>query len=455
MNQSISFKFYKILDNDGNVDPVVDEIRAGTSLSKKNIFLSTSVSEILNNVGREGDRAVIELANKFDNSNLSGSRDLFVTKREIKRAYRELKPKEILAIRRSRNQIRFLARRQMERFAKKTYNTPLGYKIEESFKPIERVGGYIPGGLASYPSTVLMISVTAKEAGVEDIIICTPAKNGRVNPSVLVAADICGVEEILKVGGVQGIGALAFGTQTVRKVSLITGPGNQYVTEAKKQIMRSGICSIDMLAGPTELLILADSSANPRLVYEDLISQAEHGNKTLCGVVSDSADLLDQVKQLASNRSERSRKKFKEISESTLFGVKANSIEKDGLAFVNKFAPEHLQVIVSKLLERRVESKLTNAGLLLFGEYAPCSASDYIVGTNHILPTGGEAAKGAGLDVGKFLKRVTIVRATKTALRKSIRDLSILAELENLPNHANAAGARFEVVDSTQSIERR
>jgi histidinol dehydrogenase len=408
---------------------------------KKNKILSSTVSTILDKVRRGGDAALLELANEFDKSNFSSTNDFFVRKKEIEEAYSKLEQKDIKAIRAARSQIKFVAQKQMERFGKRKFKTPLGFVIEERYEPIDRAGGYVPGGLAPYPSTVLMMCVTANVARVKDIALATPAKNGAVNPAVLVAADLCGVKEILKIGGAQGIAALAFGTKSVKKADVIAGPGNEFVTEAKRQVASLGIVSIDMLAGPTELLILADSKANPRLVYEELVSQAEHGNKTLCGVVSDSMEVIDQVTKIAGK--ECNRERLDEISQSTLFAVKVKSISEGG-DFAQYLSPEHLEVMVSNSNAKTVRSNLNKSGLVLFGNYAPCSSTDYIVGTNHVLPTGGQAARQSGLSVANFLKRVLFVSGTRASLRNSIGDLSTMARLEGLPNHAKAASVRLD-----------
>jgi histidinol dehydrogenase len=338
-------------------------------------------------------------------------------------------------------QIRWFARKQKEiRFVERRFRTPLGYTVIERYVALDRVGGYVPGGLASYPSTVLMICGPAREAGVKDIVLATPpGKDGRVNEGVLAAAKLCGVREVIKLGGAQAIAAFAYGTKSIMKVGLIAGPGNKYVTEAKRQAAASGLVSIDALAGPTELLVLADESANPEYVSEDILSQAEHGNKTLCGVVSDSLELLSQVKEIIQGpQSERER--LESIRQSYLFSVRAKNL-RDSVKFAQAFAPEHLEVMVSEGL--RVSKALSRSGLVLVGEYSPCSATDYVVGTDHILPTGGSAARISGVSVGTFLRRVEVVQATSSSLKKSLNALSTLALMEGLPNHARAANIRF------------
>ncbi|MGI0080498.1 MAG: histidinol dehydrogenase [Nitrososphaerales archaeon] len=433
---SIKIRRFTVAEKTNTVSQIVEQVRRESS-NGSNFHVSSTVSEILSLVSDLGDEALIKLANKFDGSNFKSGVNLFVTREEFSRAYSKVKPQHVLALKKSREQIKWLAAKQMQRFKAKKLLSPLGFEINERYVPIQRVGGYIPGGRAAYPSTVLMICAPANEAGVKQIILATPAPGGEVNPSVLVAADICGVNEVIKVGGAQAIAALSFGTKTIKKVELIAGPGNEYVTEAKRQVSSSGAVSIDSLAGPTELLVIADASSDPRLVFEDLISQAEHGNKTLCGLVSDSPKIIKAVMDCAKNT--RSRARFDKISHSLLFTVLVRCLAQ-AVEFAQEFAPEHLEVIASKSLEEG----LTRSGLVLSGKFTPCSATDYIVGTNHILPTGGTASRKTGLSVETFLKRVTIVRGSKKSLERSANFISDLADMEGLPNHGLAARARFE-----------
>ena len=418
------------------VSQIADKVRK-ESADRSNSDLSDAVSKILSLVRKGGDEALIKLANKFDGSNFRSAADLFVSKGEFELAFSKVRPQDVRALEKSYEQVRWLAKKQMQRFRARKFLSPLGFEINERYVPIERIGGYIPGGRASYPSTVLMICAPATEAGVKETILATPAPGGEVSPSVLVAADICGVKEVIKVGGAQAIGALASGTKSVRKVELIAGPGNEYVTEAKRQVSSVGAVSIDSLAGPTEILTIADASADPRLVFEDLISQAEHGNRTLCGLVSNSDRVIRAVMDLAKNAKDRDR--IEKILQSRMFAVRVSSVGQ-AVEFAQAFSPEHLEVMTSK----RLEDQLTRSGLVLSGKFTPCSASDYIVGTNHILPTGGSASRNAGLSVETFLKRVTVVQGSKKSLKRSLNFISNLANLEGLSNHGLAAQARFE-----------
>lgn len=398
--------------------------------------MSKVVSDILLRVQKDGSKALLELVNRFDGSEFGNESELIVKTSEIEEAYSMLNQEDIRALRESYLQVKWLARKQMRRFVERKILSPLGFEIEERYAPLSRVGGYIPGGLASYPSTVAMICAPARAAGVKEIVIATPAQGGQINPSVLVAADICGADVIIRAGGAQAIGALAFGTKLTKGVDLICGPGNEYVTEAKRQIQSRGIADIDSLAGPTELLVIADSLADSKFVFEDIVSQAEHGNRTLCGVVTDSDKIINDLLLFFKGISNRPR--YTSISQSLIFIVKATSM-KSAFEFAEAFAPEHLELMTKNKSQRRV----SRAGLVLLGRFTPCSAADYIVGTNHILPTAGNASKKAGLSVETFLKRVTTIRGTKKSLERSSNYISSLSKLEGLPNHGLAATARL------------
>lgn len=427
-----------VVNNVSEVDQAVSKIRSESRYEVDSV-LSSQVSEILSEIRRSGDAGVVRLTRKFDSPLIKNSKDLLVTPSEIKTAYSKVNREQVRALRVASRQISFLARQQMSRFNARKSVTPLGFGVKETYVPLKRIGGYVPGGLASYPSTVLMIGATANQAGVKEIVIATPPrKDGSIDESVLVASDIVGIKEIIKAGGAQAIAALAFGTRTIKKVDLIAGPGNQYVTEAKRQVSATRQVLIDSLAGPTELLIIADRTADPKLVSEDLISQAEHGNRTLCGVVSDSPQLARNVSKNLRNLSGKTR--LDQILQASLFTVLVKGRDMM-VEFAQRFAPEHLEVMAEK--PQTMVDKLTNSGLVLVGDFAPCSATDYIVGTNHILPTGGTAKLASGLSVENFLKRVSVVSASRQSLRKSSKYISTLSKMENLPNHGRAALARF------------
>jgi len=426
----------------GDVGKIVSLLRNETT-SGAAPPLFEAVAEILRSVQSGGNHSLLELSRKYDRTSFSDAKELFATKAEMEAAASRLNSQQLGALKKAYAQIRFLARMQMkERFMARKFKTPLGFIVRESYSPLRRIGGYIPGGLASYPSTVLMICGPAREAGVKDIVLSTPPRrDGTVNDATLAAALICGVKEVVKLGGAQAIAALAYGTESIKKVDLIAGPGNQYVTEAKKQV--SSLVSIDALAGPTELLIISDRYSDPRIIFEDIISQAEHGNRTLCGVVTDSEDLIRAFKKILREES-CGRKRIEQIAQASIFTVKTQNLDQ-AYEFAQALAPEHLEVQVAVAKQRKQPpiGRLSNSGLVLLGKYAPCSATDYVVGTNHILPTGGLAFRSEGVSVGTFLKRVTVVESDRSSLRRSLKTLAVLAEMEGLPNHHEAARSRF------------
>jgi len=317
-----------------------------------------------------------------------------------------------------------------------------GVRIERMIKPVASVGCYIPGGKARYPSTVIMCTVPAVAAGVKRVVaISPPRKDGTIDPLTLVAADICGVDEFYKTGGAQGIAALAYGTQSIKPVSKIVGPGGMFVTAAKLIASRS--VSTDMVAGPTELLIYADQTADPRLVAFDLISQAEHSTDTICGLVTTSKKLASHVQAKVQSMAEKITRS--DIVKSSLENngfVAVCKNESACIEFVNEFAPEHLEII-SKNADA-FANKVDSAGLVLVGQYAPSSASDYSLGSNHVLPTLGFGRSRASLSVLDFVKLVNRVRVSKSGLEKVSRSVKEMAAAEGLLNHYEAVRARTD-----------
>jgi histidinol dehydrogenase len=319
-----------------------------------------------------------------------------------------------------------------------------GVRIHRFVQPIPSVGCYIPGGKARYPSTAVMCAIPAKVAGVERIVaISPPLKDGTVDPLTLVAADICGVDEFYKVGGAQGITALTFGTSTINKVSKIVGPGGMFVTIAK--ILASRKVSIDMIAGPTELLVYADSNADPKLVALDLISQAEHSHDTFCGLVTTYKQFAVRVANsiesiLEKNIIARSEIVKKSLEENGFIAVCKD--EGTAIEFVNEVASEHLEIIAKNA--RFISKKITSSGLVLIGKYTPSSASDYCLGSNHVLPTMGFAKSRGSLSVLDFIKIVNTVQSTKLGLKRVESAIKELAMAEGLVNHYEAVRQRME-----------
>lgn len=395
------------------------------------------VQSIVNQVRKQGDAALRRFEKKFNGVNI---KTLQVSKKEIRDAYRLVTKEQLDAIRLAKTRLEkteSAIKKQLKNITIKTDGTT----IEKSFIPLESVGCYVPGGLARYPSSAVMSIVPAKIAGVKNIIVVTPPnKQGTIDPVVLVAADICGADRIFKVGGAHAIAALAFGTKSIPAVDKIVGPGGSFVTAAKSLV--SNVTSIDMLAGPTELAIIADDSANPKLVALDLISQSEHSTDTSCCLITTSKTLADKVIDIIKKRV--SSLKRKNIVESSLkkngvvFVCKKTS---DVISVANKLAPEHLQIITKN--PNQIAKQIKNAGLVLIGQNTPSAASDYLLGTNHILPTNRFGKSRGSLSVLDFVKIKTTVESSKLALKRINRSLQVLTKSENLPNHYEAVRSRL------------
>jgi histidinol dehydrogenase len=391
---------------------------------------------IMRDVQEHGDPAIIDYTAKFDGVRIGS---LAVTRQEIKDAYSKVTKDQIGALRliKSRLEKSELAVAKRLRGIKVRSE---GVSIERALVPISSVGCYIPGGKARYPSTVVMCAVPAKVAGVKRIVaISPPTKDGSVDPLTLVAADICGVDEFYRAGGAQGIAALAYGTQSIKPVSKIVGPGGVFVTAAK--LVASGVASTDMVAGPTELLVYADASADPGLVAADLISQAEHSPDTICGVVTASekvaASVQSEIEKMLPGIS-RSDIVKKSLDQNGFVALCRD--EKSCIEFADEFAPEHLQVMCKR--PDVVAKKFKSAGLVLVGSDTPSSASDYALGSNHVLPTLGFARSRASLSVLDFVKVVNRVKASRTGLSKVERAVKEIATAEGLLNHYEAVKAR-------------
>jgi histidinol dehydrogenase len=400
--------------------------------------LEDDVKAIISQVKENGDKALVELAKKFDKAELT-LKTLIVRKEEIKEAYTKTSPQQLSALNFMKERV---SNFQKQILTQTDINTSGdGLWVQTVLRPIESVGCYVPGGQAAYPSTLVMTVVPAKVAGVPRIVVCSPSDaKGKVNPLVLVAADICGVDEIYKVGGAQAIAALAYGTKGIRPVRKIVGPGNKYVTAAK--VLVSQDVAIDMPAGPSEVLVLADESADARLIAFDMVSQAEHGGDSVAGLITTCEKVaLEVQKNLATvvASAERSEKVCEALSKYGFIIICKNMEEAANL--VNQFAAEHLEVMTTK--PKEIAEKLI-AGLILLGPYSPVAFSDYGSGTDHVLPTGGFAKSFSGLSALDFVRRVSIVESSRTGLERVKDSIKILAEAENLPNHNKAIQARFE-----------
>ena len=317
-----------------------------------------------------------------------------------------------------------------------------GVKIKKIFLPLLSVGCYVPGGSARYPSSLVMAVVPAKVAGVKRIVVVSPPnKQGSIDPLTLVSADICGVDEIYKIGGAQAIAALSYGTNSIRPVDKIVGPGSIFVTTAKSIVSED--VSIDMIAGPTELGIIVDSTTNPDLVASDLISQAEHSEDTFCFVLTTSKQIAQSIIKSIQQKIRNSKRNniIKKSLQKNGFVAVCKS-ENDVIQLANKLAPEHLQIIAKN--QKEIASKITSAGLVLIGENTPSSASDYLLGSNHILPTNGFGKVRGSLTVLDFMKLGTEVESSKLALRKISKYMNAICNSEGLPNHYEAVRSRLQ-----------
>lgn len=392
---------------------------------------------IVNDVKRNGLLAAIRYAKKFDGFS---SKEIYVTKKEFDEAERLLDSKVKSAIEKAYKNIYKFHKKQSQ----KNYSveTAKGILCERKFIPIENVGLYIPAGSAPLPSTMLMLGIPAQIAGCKRIVAATPVKD-KIHPAILFAAKLCGIKEIIKIGGAQGIAFLAYGDKKFHKVDKIFGPGNQFVTAAKSLVsIDPNGCSIDMIAGPSEVLVIADEFANPRYVAADLLSQAEHGKDSLAILVTTSEELVNEVqKELLIQLKTLPRKNLAEVSLKNSFALVVKT-DDEAVGFSNIFAPEHL--IINTRNAKRLADKVVNAGSVFIGKFTPESAGDYASGTNHSLPTYGFAKSIGGVSVEMFKKAVTFQTITKKGIKNLSDTIITLAETEMLQAHANAVKVRIE-----------
>ena len=399
-----------------------------------------SVNEILSNVKENGDKAIFDYTKKFDGADINAE-NILVTKEEIQEAYDSLENKELVdIIRKSLNNIKVYHEKQKQYswFDSKPDGSLLGQKVT----PIARVGVYVPGGKAAYPSSVLMNVIPAKVAGVEEIVMVTPpGKDGKVNPNTLIAANEAGVDKIYKVGGAQAIGALAYGTESIKKVDKIVGPGNIFVALAKKAVF--GFVSIDSIAGPSEILVLADETANPKYVAADLLSQAEHDELASAILVTTSEELANEVSKWVDKFvKELSRTEIMEKSlENYCYILVAETMD-DAIDAANEIASEHLEILTKNPFDTMTRVK--NAGAMFLGEYSSEPLGDYFAGPNHVLPTNGTAKFFSPLSVDDFIKKSSIISFSREALEPMSQDIQKFAKAEGLTAHANSIKVRFD-----------
>jgi len=409
-----------------NIDRLVEKVLPKTPQKNKRI-----VESILADVQENGDRAVKKYEKKFGKASVSS---LKVTKSEIKQAYTKVSSKQVLAIRKAKSLVEY-----QDRNLKSIKPRQFGL-MKRKFIPISSVGCYVPSGLARYPSSAIMSIIPAKVAGVKRIVVVSPPNEyGKIDPLTLVACDVCGATEIYKTGGAQAISALAYGTRSIKKVDKIVGPGGSFVSIAKSLV--SDIVSIDMVAGPTELGIIADATTDPNLIVYDLFSQAEHSDDTFCFVITSSKKLAGKINKIINKKiSQVDRNDIikKSLKKNGLIAVCKNLTDITNLA--DKLAPEHLQIMTRSA--ENLATKINNAGLILLGNNTPSALSDYMLGTNHILPTNGFGKVRGGLSVLDFMKLKTEIRASNLKLAKQY--LKELTDAEGLPNHYEAVRRRFK-----------
>ena len=398
--------------------------------------LRGTVCEVLDKVKAEGDKAVIEYEARFDKVQLES---LAVTDAELKEAEAQVPIELKVAILLAQRNIYTFHKKQ--KFEGKKVETMEGVTCWQKAVGIEKVGLYIPGGTAPLFSTVLMLAVPAKVAGCKEIVLCTPPnKEGKINPAILYAAQVSGVSKIFKAGGVQAIGAMAYGTESVPKVYKIFGPGNQYVMAAKQQVSLHDV-AIDMPAGPSEVEVIADESANPAFVAADLLSQAEHGVDSQVVLITTSEKLLNEVEyevqhQLA--RLPRWEMAEKSLANSKLILVKDME---EAIAMTNEYAPEHLIIETSNYME--LAEKVVNAGSVFLGSYTPESAGDYASGTNHTLPTNGYAKAYSGVSLDSFIRKITFQEINREGIQNIGPAIEVMAANEQLDAHKNAVSVRL------------
>jgi len=409
------------------------------SNEQTNAQVESNVKSIISYVTKSGDAALLALTEQFDQARVE-AKDLRVTPSEIKEAYNKVTQEQLDALKFMKKKISAFEKLTLKQVGFKT--SQVGVTVQSVLRPIESVGCYVPGGQAAYPSTLVMTAVPAKAAGVPRIVVCSPPNGeGKVNPLVLVAADICEVNEVYKVGGAQAIAALAYGTETIEPVRKIVGPGSKYVTQAK--ILVSKDVAIDMPAGPSEVLVVADETANPQFIAFDMISQAEHGEDSVAGLITPSEKLAEEVQDWLA----------KTVVDAKRGEIVAKALEQYGFIIIckdmseaieltNAFASEHVEIMARN--PNKIAQRITSAGLILVGSYSPVALSDYASGTNHVLPTSGFGVAFSGLSALDFARRVSVVESSKVGLQSTQDCVKVMTESENLPNHYKAVEARLQ-----------
>lgn len=442
-------KMIKIIDMRQGKDSGLFDRLVGRSRLRQDEAVK-AVGEILSNVMADGDRAVLEYTEQYDKVKLAPD-TMKVSQQELEAAYRKVEPELLGVIRRAKTNIEDFHKKQKQNSWFTTGKD--GVLLGQLYRPLEVVGIYVPGGTAVLTSSVLMNALPARVAGVARIIMATPPrKDGSIDPAVLVAAQEAGVCEIFKMGGAQAIAAMAYGTETVPKVDKLFGPGNIYVATAKRLVF--GHCDIDMIAGPSEITVVADDTANPAYVAADLLSQAEHDVLAASILVTPSENLASEV----ANEIEKQYGKLarKNILDKSLKDYSAavivNNLD-DALEMVNRIAPEHLELCINEPFSWLPSVK--NAGAIFLGHWSPEPLGDYFAGPNHVLPTGGTARFFSPLNVDDYMKKSSVISYTRKALEKVSGDIILFAESEGLDAHANSLGIRFDAPESNKGVRQK
>lgn len=396
---------------------------------KADLNVAGQTEEIINQTRKDGDKALIVLSNKFDKTTFKKAADFIVTENEIKLAEKEVSKEVKSALNTAFKRIKNYHQKQLPKDF--SFKDKEGVTLGNLWRSIDSVGVYAPGGTASYPSSVLMSAVPALVAGVKNITLCVPTSAGKINPAVLYAAKICNIKKIYKVGGAQAITALAYGTKTISPVNKIVGPGNAFVAYAKKFLF--GEVGIDMIAGPTDLTIIADKNNNPDWIAADALSQLEHGADSKAFIITDDEDFANKVSteilKLTPNLPRREIIK-KSLNGSAIFVIKNLS---DSVHLANFIAPEHLEIATKN--PENLCKKINNAGAIFLGKYTPEAIGDYMAGPSHTLPTSASAKFSSGLSVYDFLKRISLISCDQKSFSKLSDDTSILAACEGLDAH--------------------
>ena len=428
----------KTIRYDGSLKEIADKLN--NRKEEISIEVNNAVNDIINNIRMNGNQALIDYCQKFDGYQIKTEQDFIVSEEEKEAAIKQVDQDYIRILERTKQQLIDFHINQVDKSWSLFKDN--GVIMGQMVRPIERVALYVPGGTAAYPSTVLMNAIPAKLAGVKDLVIITPVKeDGKVHPVIIAAAKVAGVDTIYKFGGAQGVGAIAYGTETIEKVDKIVGPGNIYVATAKK--LCYGIVDIDMVAGPSEVLVIADDNANPKYIAADLMSQAEHDKLASAMLVTTSQELIEKVNaELHRQMSYLSRKEIIEESLKNYGGAILVETLDEAFEVSNYLAPEHLEVLVDDPVNTL--PKIKNAGSIFLGEYSPEPLGDYMSGTNHVLPTGGTAKFYSALGVYDYVKYSSYSYYPKAVLETFKDDVQTFANSEGLDAHANSIAVRFE-----------